>query len=127
MDRTDMSAAARAWVAAYEKAWASNDESDIRALFTDDGAYRTEPWSAPWRGADAIVVGWVSHADEPDDYSFTYDLAGVDGERVFIEGRTVYSATDSESERDYRNLWVIDLAPDGRARSFTEWYMRRRD
>jgi len=122
-----MIAAARTWVSAYEKAWASNDEADIRALFADGAAYRTEPWAPAWEGTDAIVAGWLSHRDEPSTYTFSWEISGVDGARVFVEARTVYAATDSDAEREYRNLWVLDLDDDGRARSFTEWYMRRRE
>ena len=39
---------------------------------------------------------------------------------MIITGRTEYPA-----EKDYDNLWVIRLAPDGRASRFTEWYMTR--
>lgn len=126
-ERDTTEAAARRWVEGYEKAWASNDEGDIRALFREDAEYRTEPWSQPWSGADAIVAGWLEARDEPGDYTFEWDVIGVDGDRTFVQGRTVYRADETGAdERDYSNLWVIDLDPDGRARSFTEWYSRRR-
>ena len=35
-----------------------------------------------------------------------------------VQGRTTYTDGDV-----YLNLWVIRLADDGRAASFTEWYM----
>ena len=126
-DRSTTEAAARRWMQGYEKAWASNDEGDIRALFTDDALYFTEPWTAPRAGADAIVAGWLESRDEPGTYTFEWDVIGVDGDRVFVQGRTVYAATDSAGAREYLNLWVVDLDPDGRARSFTEWYTRKRD
>ena len=31
------------------------------------------------------------------------------------------------AERTYSNLWVIRFAPDGRAREFTEWWMKQPD
>jgi hypothetical protein len=42
----------------------------------------------------------------------------LEGDTAVIEGRAAYS-----SKYDYRNIWVIGFAADGRAHSFTEWYM----
>lgn len=124
-DRNTTDAAARRWVAAYETAWRTNDPEDIRALFTDDAAYSTQPWGSPWTGADAIVDGWLESRDEPGTYTFEWDVAGVDGDRAFIEARTVYAPdSDRPDSRTYRNLWVIDFVEGGRARAFTEWYMK---
>ena len=124
-DRNTTHAAARRWVAAYETAWRTNDTDDIRALFTDDAVYATEPWGPPWTGADAIVDGWLKSRDEPGTYTFEWDVAGVDGDRAFIQARTVYAPEGDEKDGNaYRNLWVIDLAENGRARAFTEWYMK---
>ena len=44
-----------AWIDSYIQAWNSNDPADIRALFSQDAAYHTEPYSPPWRGRDEIV------------------------------------------------------------------------
>ena len=49
----------RAWIDSYIQAWNSNDPADIRALFTQDAAYHTEPYSPPWRGRDEIVRQWL--------------------------------------------------------------------
>ena len=123
-DRNSTDAAARRWVAAYENAWQTNDPDDIRGLFTDEAVYATQPWGEPWAGVDKIVDGWLEARDEPGSYTFEWEVSGVDGDRVFIEGRTVYAPDAGRPEtRSYRNLWVIDLDEDGRARSFTEWYM----
>ena len=127
-DRDKTDAAARAWIDGYVTAWNSNDEADIAALFVDDAEYRYEPWGEPERGVDAIVASWLKSRDEPGDCTFEWDVVGVDGDRAFVQGRTVYAPTDEQPvERDYANLWVVDLADDGRARSFTEWFMRRTD
>jgi hypothetical protein len=38
-----------------------------------------------------------------------------------VQGRTDYRG----DSRSYDNLWIIQLAGDGRATAFTEWYMPR--
>jgi hypothetical protein len=103
---------------AYQRAWTSNDPGDIASLFTDDGVYLTEPYADAWRGRDAIVAGWLAHSDEPATWKFDWQpLVETDGLCV-VTGATDYG------DRKYSNLWVIRLAPDGRASEFTEWYMQ---
>jgi ketosteroid isomerase-like protein len=113
-----MTANVAAWVDAYRAAWESNDPDDIRALFTTDATYRTEPWKEPWRGHEEIVRGWLEHADEPGGVAFQWSPIVETDEVSVIEGTTQY--------RDgplYSNLWVIRLTPGGLAREFTEWWM----
>ena len=56
--------------------------------------------------------------DEPGDWTFEWEPVAEQGSTAVVEGRTVYRAG-----RSYRNIWVVELAPDGRATRFTEWYM----
>ena len=114
-----------AWVEGYERAWRSNAPDDIAVLFTDEARYLASPSSEAIVGRDAIVGWWLAHADGPDDATFSYEVIGVDGRRGFVQGVTNYRASGDQPERTYDNLWVIDLADDGRASSYTEWYHRR--
>jgi ketosteroid isomerase-like protein len=106
------------WVRRYERAWATNDPDDIRALFTPDGEYRFHPWDEPVVGQDAIIGQWLDAQDSADDHTFTWSVVAVDGTTAVVQGRTAYTDGDV-----YLNLWVIRFADDGRAASFTEWYM----
>lgn len=115
---TDISAA-RSWLGSYERAWRTNDPDDIRSLFTADAEYRTEPWAEPWRGPDEIVAGWLEAKDAPDAYTFEGDVVSVHGDVAFVQGVTRYTVGET-----YSNLWVVRLADDGRASSFTEWFMK---
>ena len=119
-DRQTTAEDARAWIQGYLRAWESNDPDDIRVLFTEDAEYRTNPWTDPFRGHDAIVDAWIERRDEPGTFTFEGDVVGVDGDLVFYEAVTRYA-----SSTDYSNLWVIRLTDDGRARQFTEWWMDR--
>jgi uncharacterized protein (TIGR02246 family) len=60
----------QAWIDGYVRAWNSNDPADIRALFTQDAAYFSEPYSRPWRGQDEIVRQWLDRRDEPGQAQF---------------------------------------------------------
>jgi ketosteroid isomerase-like protein len=107
------------WIDGYLRAWDSNAPDDIRVLFTEDAEYRTAPFDDVRAGQDAIVAGWIEDQDQPGDHTFTWSTVGIDGDTAFVQGETVYA-----EGRSYANLWVIRFADDGRARSYTEWYMR---
>jgi len=109
------------WVAGYVRAWETNDPADIGALFTDDAVYEYRPDDPEAaRGRDAIIASWLESRDEPNTWAFDWRLLVDTPELVIVTGRTEYPA-----EKDYDNLWIIRLAPDGRATHFTEWYMTR--
>ena len=106
------------WVRAYVRAWESNARDDIGALFSEESEYLTAPYREPWSGQEAIVEGWLDRKDERGDWTFEWEILGVDGRRGFVQGTTTY-----RSQGDYSNLWVIDLEDDGRASRFVEWWM----
>ena len=114
------------WMHAYIRAWDSNDPADIRTLFTPDAEYRFRPYDEPVVGHDAITAEWLDGADEPDDHTFDWEIVAAEGDTGVVQGRTEYLEGDSAGEL-YENLWIIRFAADGRARSFTEWYMEAPD
>jgi ketosteroid isomerase-like protein len=106
----------------YIHAWETNDPSDIRSLFTEDAEYRDGPSTPPWVGHDAILAGWLGQKDDPGTWNFTYELTAVDGDVAVVRGWTSYGAANEKSSH-YDNLMVVRLTPDGRARSFTDWWV----
>lgn len=115
-----MASAGADWVAQYVAAWESNDPEQIGALFSDDAVYLTAPDAEPRRGREQIVAGWLEDRDEPGTWSFDWKILHEDDGFVVVQGRTEYP-----EEKDYLNLWIIQLDPDGRATEYTEWYMPR--
>lgn len=115
-----MTTAGEKWTRAYVEAWTSNDPGQIGALFSDDARYLTSPDSEPRIGREAIVAGWLDDRDDPGSWTFEWEILEEHDGFVAIQGRTEYPA-----ERDYLNLWIVRLDPDGRATAFTEWYMPR--
>jgi len=106
-----------AWMTAYRDAWQSNVPADIRALFTEDAVFYKEPFNEPLRGHEAIVAMWLKHQDGTFTSTFGWKPLSVTDDLSFIQGETDYGSVK------YSNLWVIRLAPDGRATEFTEWWM----
>lgn len=111
------------WIEGYKRAWASNAPDDIRALFTEDATYAYHPVGDSIAGVDAIVASWTENGDQPGDFTFEYEVLSDDGSLAFVQGVTDYSAAERPV---YDNLWVIRFAADGRATSFTEWYVERK-
>ena len=117
------------WLTRYVHAWRSNDPADIADLFTPGARYLTQPDAEPWLGREAIVAGWLARADPATGWSTRHQILGTHrfpdqgGLRGFVQGWTVYA--DGDQTIAFDNLWVIDLGPDGRAGSFTEWWMQR--
>lgn len=118
-----MSAPARTgrWMEGYLAAWTSNHPDKIGQLFAEDAAYYTAPYRPGWHGRQAIVDGWLDRKDEPDSWSFEYELLVEQGELGVVEGVTTYR----HQGRRYSNLWLIWLDADGRCRKFVEYFMQQ--
>jgi hypothetical protein len=112
--------AARRWIDRYESAWRAADPGPLlRALFTEDATYSTEPFAEPRRGLAEIGVMWEAEREGPDEeFAMTHDLVAVDGP-VFVARVDVLYGPPSNQR--YRDLWVVELADDGRCAHFEEW------
>ena len=113
------------WLTAYRHAWKTDDPDDIAALFTEDATYSPWPFSKSWEGRDAIVAKWVDRGDAKNRWRFDSEVLAVEGDTGVIKGLTTYPAHDDEPEDAYSNIWVVQLAPNGQARSFAEWWVQR--
>ncbi|MEX0626692.1 MAG: nuclear transport factor 2 family protein [Chloroflexota bacterium] len=120
MDRTDVERS----LAAYRRAWETDDPQAIAALFTEDATYAPRPFGKPWEGRDAIVANWIELGDSKNAWQFESEIVAVDGDTGVVRGLTTYAAHDNEPEEVYSNIWVVRLAPEGRARSFAEWWVQ---
>ena len=126
----------RRWIAAYIAAWRTYDETAIGDLFTEDATYRFFPGDPPYEGRAAIVDAWVrptgfaSSRDEPGTWEAAYEPWAVDatGRAVVVGWSRYYTDASRTDVRDvYDNAYLVELADDGRCRSFTEFHVRRRE
>ena len=112
MDRHEV----MAWVDRYERAWRDGDVEAVTTLFTPDASYRPSPYEPAELGHDGIGAFWL----DDDDEAFT-----MRAEPVAVEGRSAVVRVDvryGEPERqEYRDLWVLRFAADGRVEDFEEW------
>jgi ketosteroid isomerase-like protein len=104
------------WVAGYEHAWRTGDLDALATLFTENAHYRRFPYEESQVGLDAIRALWL----EDDDEVFT-----ASAEPVAVEGRLAVVRLEvrygDPVRQEYRDLWVLRFADDGRVEDFEEW------
>jgi len=104
------------WVGRYERAWRDGDVAAVRHLFTDDARYRRSPYEEPAVGPDAIGAFWLD--DDGRTFSVVAEPVAVDGLDAVVRLEVRYR---EPVDQEYRDLWVLRFAPDGRVEDFEEW------
>jgi hypothetical protein len=104
-----------AWVDGYLKAWRAQDPHLVEGLFTEDAAYRTSPYEESKVGLEAIKEFWLSDAGQT--FTVRADPVAVDGQSAVVRLEVGYQSPPQE----YRDLWVLRFADDGRVSDFEEW------
>jgi ketosteroid isomerase-like protein len=104
------------WVREYERAWRADDAGAVRELFTADAAYRASPYEQPEVGHDAIEAFWLDDAGKA--FSMDARVVAVDGDVALVRVDVLYR---TPTEQEYRDLWILRFAPDGRVADFEEW------
>jgi hypothetical protein len=107
------------WVRRYEEAWREPGTQLLDGLFTPDASYRTSPYEAPFEGLEQIERMWEHERESPDEvFSLRAEVIAADGCTGVVRAEVDYGDPVVQS---YRDLWVIELREDARARSFEEW------
>jgi SnoaL-like domain len=104
------------WVARYEAAWRSSDLDAVETLFTEHARYRASPYEKPKVGHDAIRDYWLD--DEGRTFTVKASAVAVEGRRAVVRLEVHYG---DPVHQEYRDLWVLRFAPDGRVEDFEEW------
>jgi ketosteroid isomerase-like protein len=107
------------WVAGYEHAWRAPGVEALADLFTPDAVYLQGPYREPVTGLPAIGRMWEREREGPDEpFTMTSELVAVDGDTGVVRLEVRY---ERPTRHEFRDLWVIRFAEDGRCRSFEEW------
>jgi hypothetical protein len=104
------------WVAGYERAWRDGDVAAVPRLFTADVRYRRSPYEEPLVGHAELQAAWLD--DEGRTFSMTAAAVAVEGRAAVVRLEVRYAAPVAQ---EYRDLWVLRFAPDGRVEDFEEW------
>ena len=106
-----------AWLDAYEQAWRTPGTEMLARLFTEDASYRPGPFALTISGLEAIAEFWEAERDGPDEqFTFVADVVAVEGDTGVARVEVQYG-----SGQAWRDLWIVQLAADGRCRAFEEW------
>jgi ketosteroid isomerase-like protein len=104
------------WVADYERAWRDGDVGGVERLFTSDVVYRRSPYNPPDVGHDAVKAFWRD--DAGSTFTVAAEPVAVEADRAVVRLEVRYL---TPHEQEYRDLWVLRFAPDGRVAEFEEW------
>jgi SnoaL-like domain len=108
---------AEAWIEAYKRAWRTAGTDPLRGLFTEDASYRISPYEEPARGLAEIGALWErERAGSDEEFEMSFEVVAVDRDTVVARIEVDYAAGN-----EYRDLWVVRFAADGRCREFEEW------
>jgi len=107
------------WLGAYERAWRTAGTDPLGELFTQDATYSLGPYEERHSGLEAIGEMWEHERRGPDEeFTMTAEVIAVDGDTAVAQVEVVYGPP---TDREYRDLWVMRFADDGRCTSFEEW------
>ena len=107
------------WLAGYEKAWRSAGVESLAGLFTPDASYLQGPFDNPVVGLPAIGRMWAETRDGPDEvFTATTHIVAVDGDTAVVRVEVDYG---DPVVQQYRDLWIIRFAADGRCFAYEEW------
>ena len=111
-------AAVSAWVEGYERAWRTAGTDALATLFTDDATYSMDPYRPAVAGRAAIDALWERERAGPDEpFTMTWELVAVEADTGVVRVEVNYH----DSGNEFRDLWLIRFAADGRCRAFEEW------
>jgi uncharacterized protein (TIGR02246 family) len=107
------------WIAAYERAWRTPGTETLAELFTEDATYLTGPYDEPDAGLPAICRMWETERQGPDEaFRMTSEVVAVDGALAVARIEVHYG---DPLWQEWRDLWVLRFAADGRCAAFEEW------
>lgn len=104
------------WVDGYVRAWHEDDVEAVTRLFTEDARYLTSPYEEPLVGHAGIADFWLD--DQGRTFTATATPVAVDGGDAVVHLEVHYG---DPVEQEYRDLWVLRFAADGRVEHFEEW------
>lgn len=103
------------WVAGYERAWRAADREAVAGLFTESVRYRRSPYEPSDVGHAAVRAFWAE--DDDETFTMTAEPVAVEGRDAVVRLEVRYG---DPVRQEYRDLWVLRFAEDGRVEDFEE-------
>ena len=106
-------------VAAYERAWRTRGTDALSKIFTVHATYLQGPYDQLMTGLPAIARMWEAERAGPDEvFTMASDIVAVDGDTAVVRVEVRYG---EPLVQEYRDLWIVRFADDGRCAWFEEW------
>ena len=105
------------WVGDYERVWRDGDVAAVESLFTPEAHYRASPYEPAKVGLDEIRAFWLDDEDG-DVFTMQAEPVAVEGPNAVVRVEVRYG---EPLRQEYRDLWVLRFAADGRVQDFEEW------
>lgn len=110
-------ASVETWIGAYERAWRTAGSDPLSELFTEDASYRMSPYVDAAHGLASIAALWERERVGPaEEFEMSSEILAIEGDTAVARIEVAYA-----SGEEYRDLWVVRFAADGRCREFEEW------
>jgi ketosteroid isomerase-like protein len=107
------------WLTRYERAWRKAGTAAVSELFSEDATYQQSPYDEPIAGLAAIADMWEAEREGPDEaFTMVSEILALEGHTAVIHVDVAY---EGPVAGEYRDLWVIRFAEDGRCLAFEEW------
>ncbi|WP_431976322.1 nuclear transport factor 2 family protein [Micromonospora haikouensis] len=107
------------WIAAYERAWRTPGTVALSAIFTEQASYLQGPYQKAVVGLPAIARMWEAEREGPDEvFHMTSEVVAVEGDTAVARVEVRYG---DPADQEFRDLWIMRFAEDGRCDSFEEW------
>lgn len=117
----DTSAAARAWVDAWSRAWPAADPGPLAAVYAEDAVFRSHPFREEHEGREDVLAyaSWA-FADQEGFGGCSFGEPLVSGDRATVE----YWAVVVEQGREVTiaGVALLRFGPDGLVRSQRDYW-----
>jgi len=104
------------WVGEYERAWRSGAVEAVGTLFTENVDYRVSPFEESKVGIEAVKEFWLD--DEGQVFDVTAWPVAVEDRNAVVRLDVAYG---DPVRQEYRDVWLLRFAADGRVEDFEEW------
>lgn len=107
------------WIVGYERAWRTAGTEPLQELFAKDATYQMAPYEEAATGLVEIGALWEREREGPDEeFTMAHEVVAVEGDTAVVRLEVQYGGIE---RLQYRDLWILRFAADGRCRSFEEW------
>lgn len=109
----------------YKRAWERRDVDLAVSIFSEDAAYRFDPFEPELQGANAIRAYWNEAAAEQFDIEFDAERIWTSGDTVLASWHVAFTRRASGERVRIRGFMTLEVDQLGLVSRFREWVVAR--